>query len=340
MSLPQKQSNIIPKKVTVGVLGAGAWGMALSLALARGNHSIYLWDKSAASLDTLAKTRQNRYLPEIVLPESISICQTINQVLSASEIILITVPSHAFHKTIVDLKPLLTEKHRLIWGTKGLDAATGLFLHQIVEQELYTNNTFQIPYAMLSGPSFALEVAKDLPTSVAVASKDENFRERMASIFNHGTFSVETTDDIIGVQLGAVVKNVLAVAVGISDGVGFGANTRAAIITRGLAEMMQLGKKLGAKSETLMGLAGLGDVILTCTDNQSRNRRFGLALAQGLTKDQALEQIGQVVEAVHNVEQLIQLANQNGVKLPITEQVSRVIKQGRPKEAILALWRL
>lgn len=327
------------KPSPLAVLGAGAWGTALALSLARGGQRIHLWDHKHTLLETMEKTRQNRYLPEAVLPDSIIICQTLNQALEGVQNILLVVPSHAFRKALINLKPFLKPEHRIIWATKGLDADTGLFLHQIVEQELGGDKACSIPYAVLSGPSFANEVAQGLPTSVAIASKNAAFREDISEIFRHDTFSIAATDDIVGVQLGGVVKNVLAVAVGISDGVQFGANTRAALITRGVSEMMHLGEKLGARAETLMGLAGLGDVILTCTDNQSRNRRFGLALGQGLTKAQALEQIGQVVEAVNNVEQLIQLAKKNGVALPITEQVFRVIKHGAPREAIIALFK-
>jgi glycerol-3-phosphate dehydrogenase (NAD(P)+) len=322
---------------TIAVLGAGAWGTALSMVLARGGHNVQLWDRDESLLDVMIKTKCNRYLPEIVLPSNIVVCRNLNEVLEKAQDILMVVPSHAFSSALLSLKPFLAQyPRRFIWATKGLESKTGDFLHQVVEREMGAD----FAYAVLSGPSFALEVAKGLPTAVALASKDLQFAEAMATLFRHDTFSVDTTDDIIGVQLGAVVKNVLAVAVGISDGVHFGANTRAALITHGLVEMMRLGKALGARSETLMGLAGLGDAILTCTDNQSRNRRFGLALAEGLTEEHALKRVGQVVEAVHNVEQLLQLAKKNNIELPITEQVFRVTKHGiSPKEAMSELFR-
>jgi glycerol-3-phosphate dehydrogenase (NAD(P)+) len=321
---------------TIAVLGAGAWGTALSMVLARGGHTVHLWDRNESLLDEMTKARTNRYLSDFILPDNIVVCQTLAQALKNIQDIVLVVPSHAFGSVLLALKPFLTKQHRIAWATKGLEPETGNFLHQVVERELGEDHA----YAILSGPSFAQEVAKGLPTAIAVASKNRQFANDLLKVFSHDTFRVDVTDDIIGVQLGSVVKNVLAVAVGLSDGVQFGANTRAALIVHGLEEMMRLGVVLGARSETLMGLAGLGDIILTCTDNQSRNRRFGLALAEGLTETEALKRIGQVVEAVYNVEQLCHLAKKNGVELPITEQVFHVTKHGTsPKEAINALFK-
>ena len=252
----------------------------------------------------------------------------------AADHILLVVPSHGFAEIIRQLKSKWSDNKSLIWATKGLDAKSGQFLHQVVEKELGN-----IPYAVLSGPSFAHEVAKGLPTAVTIAAKDLAYAMNLAYTFSNNTFRVYVTQDVLGVQLGGVVKNVLAVAVGISDGLHLGANARAALITRGLAEMMRLGEALGAKRETLMGLAGCGDVILTCTDNQSRNRRFGLLLAEGMSEESALQKIGQVVEAVYNVEQLCQMANAEKIELPISEQVFRIVKQGlSPKEAVTTLF--
>lgn len=225
--------------------------------------------------------------------------------------------------------------HKLLWATKGLELKTGRFLHEVFEGVFGVGRS----YAVLSGPSFAREVAEGVPTAVALASKNLDFAKDVASCFTSEKFQIELTDDVVGLQLGGVFKNVLAVAVGLSDGLGFGANTRAAIMTKGLAQMMILGKSLGARSETFMGLSGCGDTILTCTDNQSRNRRFGLALAEGLNEKEALERIGQVVEAVYNIEQLHRLAGDHQVELPIVERMFRVMKQGvNPREAIGSLF--
>ncbi len=325
------------KKSPIAVLGAGSWGTALAVTLAKNGQSVRLWDRDQPLLTEMsAARRNNRYLPDVALPDSIVVCTTLESVLEQVNDILLVVPSHAFNSAIQALKPFLTSTHRIAWATKGLELETGYFLHQVAVRELGD----AIPLAVLSGPSFAKEVGLGLPTAVTVASKNSKFADELAVRFSQDTFGVYTTDDIIGVQLGGVVKNVLAVAVGISDGVKFGANARAALITRGLAEMMRLGEALGAERETLMGLAGCGDVILTCTDNQSRNRRFGLALAEGLTEAEALKQIGQVVEAVYNVDQLCGLAKHEKVELPIVEQVFRIMKQGvSPQEALKALFR-
>jgi glycerol-3-phosphate dehydrogenase (NAD(P)+) len=321
----------------IAVLGAGSWGTALAITLAKNAQVVHLWDRDASLLKNLAEARSNvRYLKDAPFPASIRVCSTMAEALSDVQDILLVVPSHGFSGALSSLQSLLKPKHRIVWATKGLEPETGNFLDQVAERELGKERS----YAVLSGPSFAKEVGVGLPTAVTIASRNPIFAEEISRRFSQDNFSVYTTDDLTGVQLGGVVKNVLAVAIGISDGVQFGANTRAALITRGLAEMMRLGEALGARRETLMGLAGCGDVILTCTDDQSRNRRFGLALAAGLTKEEALEQIGQVVEAVYNVEQLCRLAKMHRVDLPIVEQVFRVIQhEVSPKEAIKALFK-
>lgn len=323
-------------RYSIAILGAGSWGTALSLVLAKSGLEIRLWDRDPSLLSEMKETHCNtRYLPEVQIPKNVVICHTLEKLMENVRDVLIAVPSHAFSGALRSLKKLLTIEHRLIWATKGLEPDTGNFLHQVIERELGAHQA----YAVLSGPSFAKEVALGLPTAVMIASKDLLFAKDLVKIFSQDTFKAESTDDVIGVQLGGVVKNVLAVAVGLSDGVKFGANARAALMTMGLSEMMHLGEVLGARTETLMGLAGCGDVILTCTDNQSRNRRFGLALAEGLTETQALQEIGQVVEAVYNVKQLCHLAKLYQVKLPIAEQVFRVINQEISAEvAIRALF--
>jgi glycerol-3-phosphate dehydrogenase (NAD(P)+) len=329
--------NSAIKGPSIAVLGAGSWGTALAITLAKNGQFVRLWDHSPPLLAEISGTRRNtRYLPDVVLPDNIIICETLALALEQVTDILLVVPSHGFTAALRRLKPFLTAAHRIAWATKGLEPETGHFLHQVAERELGVDRA----YAVLSGPSFAKEVALGLPTAVTVASENRMFADELAMRFSQDSFGVYTTDDIIGVQLGGVVKNVLAVAVGISDGVLFGANARAALITRGLAEMMRLGEVLGARRETLMGLAGCGDVILTCTDNQSRNRRFGLALAEGLTEVEALKRIGQVVEAVYNVGQLCDLAKREQVELPIAEQVFRIMKQGvSAKEALKVLFK-
>ena len=232
-------------------------------------------------------------------------------------------------------KPFLRQDARVVWATKGLEAHTGRLL-QDVAREVLGN---EIPLAVLSGPTFAKELAAGLPTAIAVASTDNLFLEQLQQLFHCGkSFRVYKNPDFIGVQLGGAVKNVIAIGAGMSDGMGFGANARTALITRGLAEMSRLGKALGADAATFMGMAGLGDLVLTCTDNQSRNRRFGMMLGQGLDVDTAQEKIGQVVEGYRNTKEVRALAEQVGVEMPITEQIYQILYQHKDvKEAALAL---
>jgi glycerol-3-phosphate dehydrogenase (NAD(P)+) len=321
----------------IAVIGAGSWGTALAMVLARNQQSVHLWDRNTDLLENIASLRVNaRYLPNISLPPALMVCHELSEAMDAVQDILIAVPSHAFGEALKEIEPFLSDKHRVLWATKGLEPKTGLFFHQVLARDLKQS----LPFAILSGPSFAKEVAENIPTAVDIATTDQIFGQDLALRFNQDNFRVAITDDIIGVQLGGVVKNVLGVAIGLSDGAAFGANTRAALIVQGLAEMMRLGVALGAKPETLMGLAGCGDVILTCTDNQSRNRRFGLALAKGLSVNDAITEIGQVVEALYNVEQLCALSQVYSVRLPVAEQVLRVIQgEMSPREAIRALFK-
>jgi len=317
------------------VLGAGVWGMALSFVLAKKNKNVLVWDHDPALLTTLEKTRKHPRLPgSLTLPENIQVCKTLNEEVFAKHDVLVVVPSYAFEVLMQTLKPLLTKETSLIWATKGL-SKSGEFLYNVALDILGENQGL----AVLSGPSFALEVAQDVPTAVMIASPKREVAENFRRKFSTPHFQVFTTDDMVGVQLGGVLKNVLAVMSGLSDGLKFGSNTRAALITRGMNEMMALGKVMNARPETLMGLAGLGDMILTCTDDQSRNRRFGLALGQGQSESEILDKIGESVEAVYNVDQVCKLGRSNHVPLPIAEQVFRVIKQQvSPREAILTLF--
>jgi len=322
---------------SIPVLGAGAWGTALAILLANNDLSVRLWDKNPELMEGMIKTGSNaRYFPDIRLPKNLHFCLTLNEALEVGEDILIVVPSSGFKELLQNIKPLLTPKHRIVWATKGLEPNTGELLQDLIVQVLGKETVM----AVISGPSFAQEVAEGLPTAIMVASTDPSFLSDLKSYFNNEVFSLVTTNDLIGVQLGGIVKNIIAVAAGLSDGLGFGANMRAALITQGLSEMKRLAKALGGQEETIMGLAGCGDVILTCTDNQSRNRRFGLALAKGLTEAEAAQEIGQAVEARNTVVQIHRLAKEKHVTMPIAEQVYRIMKQGvSPKEALLSLFK-
>lgn len=309
------------KKSPIAVLGAGSWGSALALLLASNGHPVRLYGNDAAQMQVIAKTRTNPdYLPDVTFPELIECFSDLTLAMQGIEDILLVVPSHVFPSVIEQLSKLAISNPRLIWATKGLHPETGEVLANTV-QHFFP----KAPIAVLSGPSFAKEVAKQLPTAVTLACVDKAFAQRVRSYFHNDKFRVYLSEDLIGVQLCGAVKNVLAIATGMSDGLGFGANARAALITRGLAEMTRLGLALGAQQHTFMGLAGMGDLVLTCTDDQSRNRRFGLALGKGQTADEAHKAIGQVVEGAHNVEQVMQLAKQYQLDMPISEQVFKIL---------------
>lgn len=317
----------------IGVCGAGSWGTALATALARNTSAdILLWGRETEALREITQDHVNsKYLPNIKLPNNIVGCGDLAEFVTKVNDILLVVPSKAFVAVLRQLKPHLTPQHRIVWATKGLEPQRGRFLHEVITEELGD----QIKYAILAGPSFASEVAKQLPTAVTIATKDEKFGSDLLTYFHSDLFRVYLSTDVIGVQVGGVVKNILAVAAGLSDGLGFGANARAALITRGIAEMMRFGIALGSRIETLQGLAGVGDVILSCTDNQSRNRRLGLSLAAGKSMDVAQAEIGQIVEAVHNVAEMCRIAQEKKIELPIATQVHKIfIQEITPQQAV------
>jgi len=309
----------------ISVFGAGSWGTALAIQAARNGNPTLLWGHNPEHMQNLAQDKQNkRYLAGLSFPELLSISSDLKQTAEFSDILLISVPSHAFKDTLLKLKPLVSDKVKIAWASKGFEPDSGELLHQTVA------NIFGIdtPAAVLSGPSFAREVAADLPTAVTIAATQADFADELAQIMHSPRFRTYTTDDMVSVQVGGAVKNVLAIAAGLADGIGFGANTRAALVTRGIAEISRLNNALGGKQETLMGLSGLGDLILTCTDNQSRNRRFGLALGQGKDRASAIAEIGQEVEGVSATRETYHLAKKLGIEMPITEQIYRVLYDG------------
>jgi glycerol-3-phosphate dehydrogenase (NAD(P)+) len=317
------------------VLGAGSWGTALAIQFARTGRPTTLWGRDRAHLDELTRERRNRrYLPDAEFPTSLSIEPDLGKALSCSRDVLIAVPSHALRGLLQDVAAHRGGDMRLAWATKGFELSTGLLPHQVAEQVLGE----KLPSAVISGPTFAREVGAGLPTAMTVAADDQTFARELAQNISGLNFRAYTSTDVIGVEIGGAIKNVMAIGAGISDGLGFGANTRIALITRGLVEMTRLGVALGAQRETFMGLAGLGDLVLTCTDNQSRNRRFGLALAAGESIAAAQKTIGQVVEGVLAARAVREVAKQANVEMPICEQLYRVVHEGvPPKEAVKEL---
>lgn len=319
----------------ITVLGAGSWGTALAILLARNGWRTLLWGNEVPHMEQLQRERCNaQYLPDNPFPESLQLSADFGAAVNASEVVLLAVPSHALRSVLQQLAALTQPVRQLAWATKGLESGSGKLPHQVVNEVLGAD----IETAVVSGPTFAREVAAGLPTAVTVASASAGFAGRLAAMLHGPSFRAYTSSDVVGVELGGAVKNVLAIAAGITDGLGFGANARAALITRGLAELMRLGVALGGQRDTFMGLAGLGDLLLTCTDNQSRNRRMGMALAQGLSIQQAGDSIGQVVEGVQTAREVVDLARRNGVEMPICAQVYRVLYENlSPKDAVQAL---
>lgn len=324
------------KDAAVTVIGAGSYGTSLAILLARNGHETLLWGHTPDKMAILQNDRQNRqFLPDIPFPEQLQIEANLATAVAAAPILLIVVPSHAFGSILKQIKPLLRKDSKIVWATKGLEVDTGRLLQDVAREVLGD----KIPLAVISGPTFAKEVASGLPTAVTVASTDEQFLTELQNLFHCSkSFRVYSSKDFIGVQLGGAVKNVIAIGAGLSDGLGFGANARTALITRGLAEMMRLGEALGADPATFMGMAGLGDLVLTCTDNQSRNRRFGILLGQNKSIQEAQEIIAQVVEGCRNTKEVWSLAQKYHVDMPITEQIYKVLYEHKdPKQAAMSL---
>lgn len=310
------------KAYALTVIGAGSWGTALALHLAKKGVSVCLWDNHALLLQNLQHDRCNRrYLPEHAFPDNLHVESSLEVAVKNAQDILLVVPSHAFSHVLSALSLHIELGMRIVWATKGIDPEHHVLLHTVVERVF----SKAMPFAVLSGPSFAGEVAHGLPTAISIASNNEAFQQEMMTLFTTPTFSLYPTMDYIGVELGGAIKNVLAIAIGISDGLNQGANMRAALITLGVAEMIRLGQAMGARIETMMGLSGLGDLVLTCTDSQSRNRRFGLALGQKTAAETAEKTIGQAIEGKDNVAQVVVLAQKYHVNMPITETVLAIL---------------
>lgn len=319
----------------VAVIGAGSWGTALALQFARGHRDVRLWGRDPAQLASMAKTRVNeRYLPGAAFPQNLNVEPDLRRCLTGVTDILISVPSHGLREILLQIQPLVSDDARICWATKGFELHTGKLPHQVAGEVFGTQRRM----AVLSGPTFAKEVGDGLPTAMTVAANDPEFARELAAALSGKNFRAYTSNDMIGVEVGGAVKNVLAIGAGLSDGLGFGANTRIALINRGLVEMTRLGVALGASADTFMGLAGMGDLVLTCTDDLSRNRRMGLALASGMTVAQAQEEIQQVVEGVLAAEAVKEVADELQVDMPICREIYRILYEGvSPREAVGAL---
>ena len=316
----------------ITILGAGSWGTALALYLARRGQTVRLWSIEIPEVAAMLAERTNaKYLHGFVFPDQILPTANLAEAVADIEDILIAVPSAGFRDTLVMLKPLIESNARIICATKGLDAETGQMFHEIADEILGKDR----PFAVLSGPSFAREVAAGLPAAVMIASHYNNLVTDLTQRFDSSIFRVYSSNDVVGVELGGVAKNVIAIATGIFDGMKLGSSARSALITRGLAEIIRLGTALGGQLETFIGLSGMGDLILTCSDDQSRNRRLGLSIGQGHDIQDAERNIGHVVEGKRNAELVSKLAESHGVYMPICQTIWQILQEKiSAKEAV------
>ena len=312
----------------ISVLGAGAWGTALAVHLAKLHPQIKLWARNSEQLKKIFSDEENkRYLPNVRLPENLIPCPDLAEIGNTSTHIVVATPSNAMRTIMQDINRHSSRNLRgIIWACKGLEYESGKFLHQVAAEVLHPD----IQNAILSGPSFAAEVGKELPTAVTIASTNIEFAQQAAQLFHSVFFRTYTSTDVAGVEIGGTYKNVLAIACGINDGLQFGANARAALITRGIAEMVRLGKHLNVNVETFMGLSGIGDIVLTCTENLSRNRRYGLGLGEGKNPTDIENEIGQVIEGKYAAKVIYELGHKLKIDLPISHQVYEVLYENKP----------
>ena len=325
-------------RCALSVCGGGSYGTALAVTVARKGLPVCLYVRNPAQLRQMREQGFNaRYLPGVVFPSALTLTSSLEEAAAAAETLLLVVPSHSFREVLVKLRPRLTAQHRVAWATKGLEPGSGALLSEVAREVLPLGT----PLAALSGPTFALELACGLPTAIAVAGTDPQFTSALCELMRTPTFRIYESTDFIALQLGGAVKNVIAIACGLSDGMGYGANARTALISRGLAEMTRFGVAMGGTEHGFMGLSGLGDLILTCTDDKSRNRRFGYMLGQGVEPAQALERIAQVVEGYAMTAALHTLCEKSQVQaeeMPICSELYEVIYHGKSgRDAAMAL---
>ncbi|MBA3013537.1 MAG: NAD(P)H-dependent glycerol-3-phosphate dehydrogenase [Desulfobulbaceae bacterium] len=321
-------------KEKVVVIGAGSWGTALALLLARNGHDVTLWAHRQEHVEQMVAQRENKaYLPGFSLPESISITSDLKRSCTGVSLVVMVVPSHVYRTVFINVKQYLNPGMIVVSATKGIENDSLMTMTQIMKEEFLSGS-----YAVLSGPSFAKEVAAEKPTAVTVAATENRVASQVQKIFFAETFRVYTTTDVIGVELGGPLKNIVAIAAGICDGLGYGTNTRAALITRGLAEITRLAVTMGANPLTMAGLAGLGDLVLTCTGDLSRNRSVGLKLGQGMTIEEIQQEMRMVAEGVKTTRSAWNLAKKMCVDMPILEQVYQVLYEGKKcQEAVYSL---
>ncbi|HHV39573.1 MAG TPA: NAD(P)H-dependent glycerol-3-phosphate dehydrogenase [Tepidimicrobium sp.] len=309
----------------VGVIGGGSWGTALAVLLTDNGHEVAIWARDGKQLEYMREYRENKkYLPGIILPKNLTMVDDIEEAIYNKELLLFSIPTHGIREVLNGCKSYINRDQVIVNAAKGIENDTLLRISEIVGEILSTN-----PYAVLSGPSHAEEVGKRMPTTVVSASKDKNIAEHTQDIFMSPYFRVYTNTDVIGVELGGALKNVIALGAGISDGLGYGDNTKAALMTRGMIEMGRLGEKMGANRDTFAGLAGMGDLIVTCTSMHSRNRRAGILIGKGKSREEAIQSVGMVVEGIKTARSTYELALKHNVVMPITQEIYQVLYEGK-----------
>jgi glycerol-3-phosphate dehydrogenase (NAD(P)+) len=321
----------------IAVLGAGAWGTALAMHISN-QHHVSLWARNAGHVSGMRKSRANPlYLGDFKFNDNLQVEDDLRVAIEDADLILSVVPTAGFRHILKELKAAQSSQP-IIWAHKGLEPETAKLPHEVAQEELGAELGSEQKWGALSGPSFAAELVRGLPTAVTLAANDADFALHASNLIHGGNLRVYNSTDVVGVSVGGAVKNVMAIAAGISDGMGFGNNARAAMITRGLAEITRFGMALGAKSETFMGLAGVGDLVLTCTGQYSRNREVGLQLASGKALDDVLKGLGHVAEGVNTAREVMRRANSLGVDMPITYEVNQALSHGKSaKDAVMDL---
>ena len=315
---------------SIGVIGAGTWGTALAVLLHNNGHQTSIWSALPEEIEEMTKTRRHKNLPEITIPEEIFLTADLEEAMACKDVLIMAVPSVFVRSTAARMKPFLKKGQLVVDVAKGIEEGTLKTLSQVIEEELPEAET-----AILSGPSHAEEVSRGLPTTCVVGAHRKETAEYLQSVFMSPVFRVYTSPDMIGIEVGAALKNVIALAAGIADGLGYGDNTKAALITRGIAEITRLGMKMGGKEQTFVGLSGIGDLIVTCASMHSRNRRAGILIGKGYTMDEAMKEVQMVVEGVYSAKAAKALAEAYGEDMPIVEQINQVLFEGKPaKDAV------
>ena len=315
---------------SIGVIGAGTWGTALAVLLHNNGQQTAIWSALPEEIEEMTKTRRHKNLPEITIPEEIFLTADLEEAMACKDVLIMAVPSVFVRSTAARMKPFLKKGQLVVDVAKGIEEGTLKTLSQVIEEELPEAET-----AILSGPSHAEEVSRGLPTTCVVGAHRKETAEYLQSVFMSPVFRVYTSPDMIGIEVGAALKNVIALAAGIADGLGYGDNTKAALITRGIAEITRLGMKMGGKEQTFVGLSGIGDLIVTCASMHSRNRRAGILIGKGYTMDEAMKEVQMVVEGVYSAKAAKALAEAYGEDMPIVEQINQVLFEGKPaKDAV------